>query len=34
MAETKKLQDYHQKRDFEQTSEPKESLKKSLGKNH
>src|SRR6056297_4317230 len=31
MAETKKLKDYHQKRDFEQTSEPKESLKKPSG---
>src|SRR6056297_1562229 len=33
MAESKNLKDYHQKRDFEQTSEPKESLKKSSGEN-
>ena len=33
MAETKKLKRYHQKRDFEQTSEPKESLKKVSGEN-
>ena len=33
MAETKKLKDYHQKRDFDQTSEPKESLKKPSGEN-
>jgi len=31
MAESKNLKDYHQKRDFDQTSEPKESLKKTSG---
>ncbi|MFP4461977.1 MAG: DNA polymerase ligase N-terminal domain-containing protein [Thermotogota bacterium] len=31
MSESEKLKDYHQKRDFEQTSEPKESSKKASG---
>src|SRR6056297_1937199 len=31
MAENKKLKYYHQKRDFEQTSEPKESSKNASG---
>lgn len=33
MAESKNLKDYNQKRDFEQASEPKESLKKPSGEN-
>jgi len=33
MGESKNLKDYHQKRDFDQTSEPKESLKKPSGEN-
>jgi len=33
MAESEKLKDYHQKRDFEQTSEPKESIKKTSKEN-